>query len=842
MNTEAKGDMDPELSKTPATAERSQCAVPSADQLLASIVESSDDAILSKDLDGIITSWNKGAEKLFGYTANEVIGRTGNILIPADRQDEEPEILSRVRRGIRIDHYETVRQRKDGTLVNISITISPVRDAQGQIVGASKVARDITDRKTADRMGRLLSAIVESSDDAIASKDLNGIITSWNRGAERLFGYAANEVVGRPVTMLMPPERVSEETEILARIRRGDRLEHFQTVRRRKDGSLFDASLTVSPIKDDTGRVIGASKILRDITEVKRAEKLLRESEAELRSLADSIPQLAWMADPSGEVFWFNHRFFEYTGTTLEQMRGWGWKAVQNPATLPMVVERWKHSLATGEPFEMEFPLRAANGTFRWFLTRVNPIKDSEGRVTRWFGTNTDVDTVRRAQEALREETRILELLNDAGTAIAAQLDLQALVQVVTDAATKLCGAKFGAFFYNVTNREGESYLLYTLSGAPREAFEKFGHPRATPLFGPTFRGEGIIRSDDILQDPRYGQTPPHHGMPQGHLPVRSYLAVPVISRSGEVIGGLFFAHPNTSVFTERSERLVTGVAAQAAIAIDNARLYEAAQREISERIRVAEELRNAQAELSRHAEELESQVNARTASLRQALAQLEEFSYSVSHDLRAPLRAVAGYTDIFRKDFGKDLPPEALVFLDKIARSTARMQRLVNDVLSISRVSRAEVDLHPIELQSFIEDIVEQNVSMQEPCATIIIKTPHRAIADDASLGQAISNLLANAVKFVPAGTKPVVTVRSEAKEGRVRIWFEDNGIGIKPEHRSKLFGMFQRLTMDPRYEGTGIGLAIVRKAVERMGGTVGVEPGQISGSRFWVDLKEER
>jgi GAF domain-containing protein len=186
-----------------------------------------------------------------------------------------------------------------------------------------------------------------------------------------------------------------------------------------------------------------------------------------------------------------------------------------------------------------------------------------------------DITARKRTEEALREESRILEILNETGAALASELDLQSLLQTVTDAATQLTGAQFGAFFYNSTDENGDAYMLYTLSGAPREAFQDFGHPRATPLFGPTFRGEAPIRLDDVLKDPWYGQMPPHHGMPRGHLPVRSYLAVPVISRNADVIGGLFFGHAEPGRFTERSQRLVVAIAAEAAIAVDNARLLE---------------------------------------------------------------------------------------------------------------------------------------------------------------------------------------------------------------------------------------------------------------------------
>jgi two-component sensor histidine kinase/integral membrane sensor domain MASE1 len=198
-------------------------------------------------------------------------------------------------------------------------------------------------------------------------------------------------------------------------------------------------------------------------------------------------------------------------------------------------------------------------------------------------------ERLRVSERRLREETEALEVLNSTGAAVAAELDLDAAVQLVTDAGVSLSGAKFGAFFYNVVDEAGEVFMLYALSGAPREAFEKFGHPRSTPIFAPTFAGEQFVRIDDVTTDPRYGQNPPHAGMPLGHLPVRSYLAAAVKSRSGEVIGGLFFGHPEPGVFTQRAERLIVGLASQAAIAIDNARLFQSAQRELAERRRAEE-------------------------------------------------------------------------------------------------------------------------------------------------------------------------------------------------------------------------------------------------------------
>jgi PAS domain S-box-containing protein len=259
-------------------------------QRLGAIVDSSDDAIVSQDLDGIIYTWNPGAERLFSYTAEEAIGTPiTRLVIPVDRHDEESEILSRVRRGEHVDHYETVRRRKDGSLVEISLTVSPVKNAEGRIIGASKIARDISERKRITQFEQRLASIVESSDDAIVSKDLDGIIQSWNPGAERLFGYTAEEVIGKPITLLIPTDRHDEESEILSRIRRGERIDHYETVRRRKDGSLVEISLTVSPVKNAEGRIIGASKIARDITERRRAQErqnlLLKEMSHRVKNL-----------------------------------------------------------------------------------------------------------------------------------------------------------------------------------------------------------------------------------------------------------------------------------------------------------------------------------------------------------------------------------------------------------------------------------------------------------------------------------------------------------------------------------------------------------------------------
>ena len=261
---------------------------------LAAIVESSDDAIVTKDLNGIVTSWNRAAERLYGYTAQETVGQSIGVIIPPDGIDEERQVIRRIGQGLSVEPFDTTRVRKDSVSIDVSLTVWPIKDPAGTIIGVSQITRDISGRQQADEERRRLAAIVEASDDAILSKDLNGVIKSWNPGAERMFGYTATEAIGQSIRMIIPKDRHDEETAVLDRIRRGEKIDHFETIRCRKDGTSLPISLSVSPIRNEAGTVIGASKIARDITNRKRAqEKAEREHHrlAFLAQMAETLPK-----------------------------------------------------------------------------------------------------------------------------------------------------------------------------------------------------------------------------------------------------------------------------------------------------------------------------------------------------------------------------------------------------------------------------------------------------------------------------------------------------------------------------------------------------------------------
>ncbi|MEG3191013.1 hybrid sensor histidine kinase/response regulator [Lysobacter sp. D1-1-M9] len=542
--------------------------------------------------------------------------------------------------------------------------------------------------------------------------------------------------------------------------------------------------------------------------------------------LADLIPHLVWIADAAGNPVWFNRRWYEYTGAIAQGApESTTWHRFVHPDALDQVVRRWQHALATGEPYEMEYPLRGAHGSYRTFLARAVPIRDERGRIVRWFGTNTDLDEFDRSREAQLDEMRLLDIVNSTGQALVSQLDLQTLLQQITDAATELSGGQFGAFFYNVTDEQGESYMLYTLSGAPREAFSKFGHPRATPLFGPTFRGEAPIRIDDVLEDPRYGQWGPHRGMPKGHLPVRSYLAVPVVSRAGDVIGGLFFGHPEVGVFNERTERVITGIVGQAAVALDNARLYDAVKRAAEERERLlaAEQAARTEAE---HASRMK-----------------DEFLATLSHELRTPLSAIVGWSHILQT--GNATPEDVARGADVIGRNARAQAKLVEDLLDMSRIVAGNVrlDVQPTDLTPVATAAVEavtpaadaKGIRIRrivDPRAGPVQGDPHR-------LQQVIWNLLSNAVKFTPKnGGVELVVARVNS---HVEITVSDNGMGIEREFLPFVFDRFRQADAKTTraFGGLGLGLSIVRQLVELHGGTIhAASSGAGQGATFVVEL----
>ncbi len=629
------------------------------------------------DKNGFITFFNEAAQELWGripdlnkdlWSGSWKLFYTNGT--PMLREDSP--MAQTVLKGIPLENQLIMIQCPDGSFKHLLIFSKPVFDEDQKITGAHNTLIDISGQVLNEIKQTTLSAIVESSDDAIISKDLSGKITSWNKGAEMIFGFTEEETLGKSITMLIPKERLKEEKHIIQNIKRGKKVDHFETIRKAKDGRLIPISITVSPVKDLRGNIVGASKVARDITARKQAEA------------------------------------------------------------------------------------------------------------------------------EINQQNSNLEILNSIGKSISENLDVQGVMQRVTDATTKLSGASYGAFFYNSYHENGESFKLYTLSGAARESFEKLGMPRHTALFQPTFANKEVVRIDDILLDPRYGKNLPEAGMPAAHLPVRSYLAVPVISKTGEVIGGLLFGHPEPGKFTAFHEDIVINIAAQAAVSLDNSKLFE----------------------------------QVKTLSDRK-----DEFIALASHELKTPLTTIKGYLQVLAK---KDKDSLSELFITKSLNQVNKLNNLVDDLLNMSRIEsgKMEFNLEVFDISELLREIAETFL-YSHTSHTVLLKMDEYPVlvnCDRPRIEQAVINLLSNAIKYSPGADKVYIGLNIQDSMARVSI--RDEGTGLTAEQQRQVFTRFYRAENTKGISGLGLGLYLTRQIIENHDGEVGVKSKYGQGSEFFFTL----
>jgi PAS domain S-box-containing protein len=500
-------------------------------ELLAVTLHSIGDAVVVTDAGGCVTFLNPEAERLTGWKISDAKGKALSGVFSIVNELTRHPVENPVEKVLRLGTVmglanHTILVARNGAETPIDDSAAPIRDFSGRLVGTVLIFRDITERRAAERAAARLGSIVEESQDAIIGKDLKGVVTNWNKAAERIFGYSAAEMIGQSIRILIPADRQGEEDRILAALARGERVDHLETIRKTKAGREIHVSVSSSPIKDPEGRIIGASKIAQDITFRKTMEAELAETNAHLKDVA----------------------------------------------------------------------------------------------------------------------------------------------------------------------------------------------------------------------------------------------------------------------------------------------------------------------------RELEDTVAKRTAHLQTTIAELESVSYSLSHDMRAPLRTIQGFSQIILAEAGEKLGELEKSLLQKSINAALRLDRLIQDVLTYSRVAREKIELSTIDVEQLVHQIIDERPDLQPPKAEIVIQAPLQPVCGhEAYLSQCISNLLDNGVKFVPPGTQPRIRIWSETNDGLVRLWFEDNGVGIPKEAQERIFGLFQRMYTEKEFPGTGVGLTIVRKAVERMDGKVGVESEPGKGSRFWMQLRKE-
>ena len=615
----------------------------------------------------------------------------------------------------------------------------------------------------------LFGAIVGSSEDAIVSETLDGVVTYWNPSAERLFGFAASEIVGRSLEVLYPPGRLAEERALLEKIRRGEGVSRFDTVRRTKSGELVEVSVSSAPIRDPQGRVIGAARTIRDIRPQKHAEEQFRLT---LASIGDGVIA----TDVHGNVTFMNSVAESLVGWSSAEAKGRALDEVFcifNEDTGRVLESPVSRVLREGRTCGLanHTRVRSRDGRERPIDDAAAPIRNCGGGIIGVVLVFRDVSDRRAAQLAAVRLAAIVEGSNDAIVG----KNLQGIVTSWNSAAERMFG--------------------YT-------AAEMIGRPIST-----VFPPDRLNEEEQILARLQRGESVEHFETVRVRKDGTRFevsLAIsPIRNGEGQIVGASKIARDITA--QKEAERA----------------------------------LRDAQAQLAAHAAELEEKVEQRTAQLQRLAGEAQAFSYSLSHDIRAPLRAILGFADAVLNEFGGRVP-EANDYLRRIVRAAQRMDRLLTDVLSFSQLSQLGIPLEPIDPGPLLRDIIAERRHLQPPAAEIVIVEPLSPVLGNlASLTQCLSNLLENAVKFVAPGVCPRVKVFTTVGESGVRLSVEDNGIGIRPADQDRLFAVFQRLHSPDRYEGTGLGLAIVRRAAERMGGVAGVTSTFGAGSTFWIELK---
>jgi len=803
-------------------------------------------------------------------------------------------------------------ERLDGSVQWLRWEARPWYKSGGAIGGIVIFSEDITECKRAEEALReshaRLRKMLEVETVGVLYWDLDtGRLADANDTFLNLMGYSRADLESGELSRqtLTPPEYMEVSRAELRKFAASGRLGPYEKEYFHKDGTRQWLLFAGSSLDGNS-----CVEFCIDITDRKKAEAALRESEQRFQALANGIPQMAWMAEADGHFFWYNDRWFEYTGTTPEAMKGWGWQYVHDPVTLPAVLDRWKSSLMDGTPFEMEFPLRGADGVFRMFLTRVLPLKDSRGQVVRWFGTNTDISVLKQAEEAVREsECRVRTLLDSTAEAILGN-DLDGICTFCNPAALRLlgyerperligenlhakvhhsrvdgtplsagdcplgCAVRTGSSFYS------DDMMFWRRDGASFPA-ECWSHPllkdgqvqgSVITFFDVTERkrAEAAVRENRARLDAALASMTDavfisdsegrlvdfndafasFHRFPSKAECARTLREYPAFLEA--FVGSETEPAPLERWAVSRAlrgesatgaeytlRRKDTGESWVGSYSFAPIRSQDGA---IVGSVVVGRDVTQKKAieqEILRLNDELEERVEQRTAQLEAANRELEAFTYSVSHDLRAPLRHIGGFSKILLEDFRGDLPTGAQRHLDRIVEGTRRMGILVDDLLNLGRVGRQELRLQVTGLRAIVDEAIRD---LQPECAG-------RAIAwkigelpsvdgDTGLLRQLMQNLLSNALKFTRPRAAAVIEIGCREIDGVSEVFVRDNGVGFSMKYADKLFGVFQRLHRQEDFEGTGVGLATVQRIVRKHGGSIWAEAELDKGATFHFTL----
>ncbi len=734
---------------------------------IEALVTSSTDAIASKTLDGIVTSWNRAAEKMFGYTQREMLGRSMGPMIPLDRADEEKNILARIRKGESFNHFETIRRRKNGELFPISVTISPIKDSTGTVIGAANIARDISDRKSAEthlaRMEGRYRGLLEAAPDAMIVVDQAGDIVLLNVQAERKFGYSRDELLGQKVTSIIL-EGFAERLIADGTRSAGEALAQqigtgIELIGHRKDGGEFPIELMLSPLESADGILVTAA--IRDISVRKDAEKHLEQMESRYRGLLEAAPDAMVVVDQNGDIVLLNLQAERQFGYRRDELLG---QKVKN-----IIPDGFAERLIADETRTASEALAQRIGTGIELIGRrkdggefpielmLSPLESEEGILV--TAAIRDISVRKNAEKYLAQmEGRYRGLLEAAPDAMVVVNHVGDIVLLNVQAERKFRYSRGELLGQKVTAIIPEGFAERLIADGTRSAADALAQQIGTGI-------ELIGRRKD-----------------GGEFPIELMLS-PLESANGTLV--------------------------------------TAAIRDIS--VRKAAEMH-----LAQKVEELSRSNN-----------ELEQFAYIASHDLQEPLRMVASYTQLLSRRYSGKLDSDADEFIAFAVDGANRMQRLIRDLLAFSRVGTKGNDLQNISSEDALSAaLINLYGAIEDSGALVTYDCLPTVLADETQLIQLFQNLVGNAIKYQAAG---IPQVHISATRNDQAIWVfsvRDNGLGIEPQYFDKIFGVFQRLHKREEFAGTGIGLAICKKIVERHGGAISVESQSGLGSVFHFTL----
>jgi PAS domain S-box-containing protein len=719
------------------------------------------------------------------------------------------------------------RQRHRTTLDKVNLQL------QSRAADANTVRRLVISE-------RVLAAVVESSADAIVSLSLQGDIISFNPSAERLWGVPSAQAVSRRLEDFLAEETRPKFLQCMHKVGTTRVFVHRESLGLRPDLSSVPIEMTIAPVLDENRELVALSVTARDISERRKHEiersALLekeRQARAEAEALYEKVQSTAdrlnfslgalelghWEWNAATDAMDCSERILEIYGfpsgakLTREQMRD-----AVHPEDREETRRAAMASVRGRSEYQIEYRVLHPVRGLTWVSARGRPVFGPEGDIAGMMGVVQDITARKNAELHLRQQRDVLERVVRGDT-------LAEILGALTDWVERFLTRKVFASIMLATE-EGKTLRFAAGKSLPPAWTSAIDRLPVGPEEGScgtsAFRREGVLTTE-IASDPlwkSYAALAAESGL-------RACWSTPILAANGEVLGttAIYYTEPTSP--TAREFEIVEVVRRTAAIAIERQNSDAA--------------LVESRAKLEQYAAELESRVEERTQKLRETIGELEAFSYSISHDMRTPLRAMQGYSEMLLKQHASQLDEEGVHFLQRIEKNAQRLELLVRDVLAYSRVAKEQIALKPVNLGEFLSGLVGQMVEVQTPGVHVEVTGAFPTVwAHEAYLSQVFGNLLGNAIKFMAPGVAPRIEIRAEDEGGMTKVRVCDNGIGIDPAHFSRIFEMFGRVYPDKKFEGTGIGLAIVRKAVYRMGGEVGVESTLGTGTCFWFTLRK--